>query len=374
MIPPKRIITMNLRDARQDPSQRRWDLPAWGHPASLMVMPLFMVTNGHAIPIGTAFTVGAGLGFVMSATHNIMEAIKLDGLHDELISSGSLPRQMSLKNVGLSVLHQVLGDDGITRLSFVPITSIEGAPPTDVVIGFSRLALGMVSLSLPISFAIPLTGDTVWSLGYTDFRYPEGGIPLEKVSDGSFDFEANYGHRFLVVEAQVVAAFSARLSSGFVNGPCFAFDEEIPYGLSGGPVISEDGRLIGVNSAGASMFFDRPMSVATMLYPLARTPISYGGDFGAAKITARRELIELVGAGVIRSDGSEERLAFVTDEDGLMSIMAGVPSGEVTVFEDLNGFHTSTPARKMEGEYYVFRRTTGDETDRASEPQSPNAT
>lgn len=350
---------MNLRDHRTDPDQSAWELPPWGHQASMMVMPLFMTIDEHLFPIGSAFTVGSGLGFVMTAMHNIMEAIKEDGFHDTAVSSGKLPEAMSLRHIGLSVLHQAPNGQGGLTLNFLPLTSVEGAPPTDVVIGFAQLPLGTRSISLPLSFAVPAKGDLIWSLGYHDFKFPEDGIPIAAVRDGSFDWQHDYSHRFLVVEAEVEAAFSARLAAGFLEGPCFVFDQTIPHGLSGGPVISADGHILGINSAGAETFFGKPMSAASMLYPLALTSINFGATIGPLTLKSKRPMIDLIGQGIIRTDGTEERLAFTVD-DGMTSIIAGVPTGSVTVFEDLSGYQSGTAARRIEGEYFIFKRVSTD--------------
>jgi hypothetical protein len=122
---------MNLREARSDPEQRQWDLPPWGHPAALMVMPLFMASEGCLIPVGTAFLIGGSNGFVVSADHNVTEAAKNDGGYDLEISSGTLPGNMSLRHTGLSVLHHFITDNGTMRINILPLSSVQGARPTD---------------------------------------------------------------------------------------------------------------------------------------------------------------------------------------------------------------------------------------------------
>lgn len=353
-MPPNSILGINLRDARKNPLDRRWELPAWGHPLSMMVMPLFILVGGRMKPVGTAFAVGGGIGFIMSATHNMVEAISADGTYDTEIASGVLPEKLSLRHVNLAVLHHHVTDDGRLRGNFLMLKSVEGAPPTDVVVGHTMLPPGIPSLSLPVSFAVPSSGDTVWSVGYCDFEYPEGGIPIEDVRDGNFDWGTGYKHRFVVVEGKVEAAFSPRLCS-YLNGPCFVFDENIPHGLSGGPVITEDGRIIGVNSAGAEMFFNRPMTAATMLYPLALTRVRFGASLGPLTFNSIERFIDLVMRGAIKSDGTESRIVFTVEDDGATSITVGVPIGTVTVYEDLNGYASGTPATKLEGAFYVFR-------------------
>jgi hypothetical protein len=49
-------MRMNLRDYRESPDDREWELPAWRHPITQGVMPLFIGVYGRIFPIGTAFT------------------------------------------------------------------------------------------------------------------------------------------------------------------------------------------------------------------------------------------------------------------------------------------------------------------------------
>lgn len=357
MIQPTRTVTLNFRDHRPDPSLRVWDLPPWGHNASMMVMPLFVSVNERMIPVGSAYSIGSGLGFVMSASHNIMEAVSRDSRFDRARTAGHLSGSINLSNVGLSVLHQRPIGPGNVDLSFLPLRSIEGAPPTDIVVGFADVPDGTPSLSIPLSFAIPKRGDTVWSLGFCDFRYPEGGIPVEAVRNGTFNWQKDYSHSFRVVEATIEAAFTGRFATGFVDGPCFAFDETITHGMSGGPVLSETGFLVGLNSAGADTFFGRPMSIASMLYPLLLTNVRFGRTFGPLTMNAIRPLFELIGQGIIRTDGSEEWIGIShPDDGGLRAIHATAPVDAEAIFEDFAAYRDGRRAPSVDTPMYHFVR------------------
>lgn len=353
MIQPTRTVTLNFRDHRNDPSLRVWDLPQWGHDASMMVMPLFISVNERMIPVGSAFSIGSGLGFVMTASHNIMEAVSHDSRFDGARTAGHLSGSINLSNVGLSVLHQRTNAPGNLQLSFLPLRSIEGAPPTDIVVGFAEVPDGTPSLSVPLSFAIPERGDTVWSLGYCDFKYPDGGIPIEAVRNGTFDWLNDYSHCLRVVEATVEAAFTSQFATGFLDGPCFAFDDTITHGMSGGPVLSETGYLVGLNSAGANTFFERPMSIASMLYPLLLTNVRFGRTFGPLTMNAIRPFFELIGQGIIRTDGSEERIG-ITDlnDEGLRGIHATAPIDASAIFENFAAYRDDRRAPSVDTPTY----------------------
>lgn len=355
-MPPHTTIKMNLRDERTDPEASQWDLPPWGHPASLMVMPLFMSVDQHYIPIGSAFALGGGIGLIMSAQHNIMEAVQQEPRLDRRRIEG-LSGPVTLRTTGLSVLHQMETAPGHFQFSFLPFATIEGAPPTDLVIGSIRSEGITPTISLPLSFTFPDKGDVVWSLGYHDFHFPEGGIPIAAIQDGSFDWQHDYSHRFTVVEGQVEAAFTRRFAAGYVDGPCFAFDKVIPHGLSGGPIITETGRLIGVNSAVVN-----DLSVGSMLFPMLLHDLRFGATFDKVTINGSRPLLGLIANGTISTDGSEGMIGYSElDHPERPAIHAVAPISHSAIFDDYRSYQDGVRATTYDGP--LLRLTLGDGQD-----------
>lgn len=135
-------LTINLFAHRPDPAQRSWDLPMWGHPLSKGVLPLFIRAGGLLRPIGTAFWVGSGVPFVVSAMHNLTEALRHEPRYERLLASGDLPAKVDLKNAGLYVLHQ----DEVTpergRFTLLPLETANGGPLGDAVFGFPTSSRG----------------------------------------------------------------------------------------------------------------------------------------------------------------------------------------------------------------------------------------
>jgi hypothetical protein len=68
------------------------------------VLPLFIQGESHYIPVGTAFWIGPKVQFVMTALHNIHEALRYEPRFERLLAAGNLPTSIELRKVGLSVL------------------------------------------------------------------------------------------------------------------------------------------------------------------------------------------------------------------------------------------------------------------------------
>lgn len=312
-------VKINMQEHRPSPDVRTWDLPPWGHILSKLVLPLFMRVDQKLIPIGTAYWLGGGVPFVMTALHCITEALRYQPQYERMFASDKLPSSVDLKNCAFYILHQDECTDDGGRITLIPLESVDAGPPTDVAFGYPRFEGGRATLALPISFNPPRIGSIVWSLGYTEFA-PKEGILIKEIQDGSFDWVNRYKHRFVVTEGTVEAIFTEQFSDGFVRGPCFAFDNAIDHGQSGGPIFTTDGRVVGLNSATATCFFDKPMSLGSMFYPLLlngiKASVTLGQPGASLTMQIRRPLIDLVLQGAIKSDGSEANVAIYNTLEG----------------------------------------------------------
>jgi len=323
-------------------------------------MPLFLEVAQRLIPVGTAFTIGRGVGFAISAAHNLQEVLKYEQRLGHLQTAQSLPKAIALKEVGLYLLCQGCKDESNTtiEITLLPLETFDGAPPTDVVFGFPQFQTELPFLALRVSFDPPPHGEKVWAIGYTEFKYPEGGIDLDQVRAGRFDWFNDYGHLFRVVEGRVDRIFTQRLAAGYVGGPCFTFDAEIFHGQSGGPVMNEAGLVRGVNSATATNFFNRPTTVASMLYPLLLTSIRSGVDLAPGfRMNSVQPILNWVTQGIITTDGSEEHVSIrPVGESFAIGCRTPVEVAEF-VHDDFLSFQEGRKATVETNEYFQLRRT-----------------
>jgi hypothetical protein len=74
-----------------------------------------------------------------------------------------------------------------------------------------------------------------------------------------------------------------------------------------------EGLIRGICSAGATIFFDRPTTIASLLYPFLFIQLSFGVTMGPIRMNGSQPLINLIAQGMIPTDGSEERVAVGQD-------------------------------------------------------------
>jgi hypothetical protein len=146
----------------------------------------------------------------------------------------------------------------------------------------------------------------------------------------------------------------------FIEGPCFTFDAEICHAQSGGPVISPDGIVRGVNAAGASLFFDQPASIASLLYPLLFMQLRFGLTIGPVRLQAKHPVISLIAQGTIQTDGSEERVGISRDQIGSFVVNPRSPIETAPfVHDDFASFQQGRTATRQSSTIYRLRRTEG---------------
>ena len=316
----------------REPGQDSWVLPPWGHAISLGVYPLLTGARGTLDLVGTAFSF-SNVGFVGTALHSILEVCKAEGLPLPDLRASRERRQpeIRLRNATLAVLHHTVSEDSTINASIWPLQTVDAFPPSDIAIAFPRFQTDFPVFSLPLTFDVPRVGSTVKCVGYSSAGAGTQSLDLAAFEDGGVSVPITYEHTLQVTETRVTDIFVRQFASGFLEGPCFAIDAELPHGMSGGPVLNEAGFVCGVVAAGASTFFDRPASLVSMLYPIALGTVRFGATIGPITMNAKRTFADLAVTKSITTDGSEMRLAFSDDNElgGVCPLIATADSGSV---------------------------------------------
>ncbi len=343
------IVDIPLEFGRE-PGQPSWLLPPWGHAISLGVYPLLTGAEGILELVGTAFSF-SNVGFVGTALHSILEVCKAEGVAVPDLRAPHRQRhsQIRLRSSTLAVLRHTVSADNTISASIWTLETTYAFPPTDVAIAFPKFQTGFPSLSLPITFDVPRIGSIVKCIGYSSAGAGAEKLDLASFRDGGVNVPLTYEHTLQVVEARVTDIFVRRFAEGFVGGPCFAIDAEVPHGMSGGPVVNESGYVCGVVAAGASLFFNRPASLVSMLYPVALGTVRLGATLGPLTINSQRTFVDLVTIKSIRTDGSELRLAFREDDGqgGVCPLIA--KEDHAFVHDDFTSYQAGTGGTRATG-------------------------
>jgi len=342
------LIT-TLQTGRQQ-GESTWQLPTWGHEAARAVYPLFVTDGTELRPIGTAFCVGAA-GLMITALHNVFESCGPDGIRHPTFGGplDSRSQTLTLRRGGLAFLYHQAAAEGAYTAHIRGLDSTHACPPSDLAFTFTASRNAFPWLALPLSFAIPQVGSTVTCIGYTGFTVPNRTVDVDLLRRGEVTLPGAYSHRFQAVEARVKHVFTQTFARGFLGAPCFSIDADVPGGLSGGPVLNEAGFVCGVVSAGASSYFAEPSSLVSLIFPTFLTRIRVGMDLGVVKISGSPELADLIGAGVVRTDGSERALAVVASDEGRM-VCAPCPDDRTCIYDDFAGLQAGSAPTK------IFRR------------------
>lgn len=347
------LRSLELERYREGQS-KTWELPPWRHPISAAVAPLFVAKNGCLHPLGTAFVISS-LRIVLTAHHNLIFATRhhrsrqrvLEAVDDENLS------RYSLDDLNLYVLLQGFNDEGAPEMRFWSVRSTVTPRPADLAYGL----LGRIDpdpfkfLCLPLSPAVPRLGNRVWAVGYSGISVPRGGIPMKEVEDGTFDWDRDYTHRLVVCEAEVDLIFSRKLAQGFVEGPCVRIDGEIPHGLSGGPVISDRGYVCGVNTSGSTLFFEKPSSLVSILYPsmLSQLGLDAFNAVNPAETTRfDLSILDLIRLGKVVTDGSERLLRRSQHPSGGTMIHPLIHEDDLpNAFESFEDYQRDRPVERI---------------------------
>jgi hypothetical protein len=352
-------VNLSLSEAVQV-GERLFELPPWHTYWGRFVYPLLVANQQRRLfPLGTAFAF-SDLNHVLTARHSFEEALRKHHPRGEQFVRKGLEAARSgetLEYMNLAILSQgpnpKLGD---VTLDLRPFSSIHAAPPTDLIIGnilHDESSALIPTIHPMITFAPPRIGETVRCVGYSDMKVPEEGLSIDDLREHRVNPYEVYSHRLFVAVGRVTNIFIERLTKGFVEGPCFTIDVEVPHGLSGGPILRSDGAVCGAVYSGASLLFDSPTSVGALLYPIFHLRLSFGVSManGRFQMTAtERPVAELVATQAIRTDGAEEEQLHFAHEDSGIRVGASFHKEDAPfIFEDFRAFQDSRPMPALKG-------------------------
>lgn len=342
---------------------KAWVVPRWSSPISAGIFPIGVIYNDRFIPLGTAFAISK-LGTVATALHNIKAAFEYDRLGSTLLSSRELPKEASLTDAGIAVLHSEVVGHGRASVNIWPLESCDGAPPTDLAFGSPSMQPALRTLPLPLSFVTPRVGSKVYCVGYGEMRYPEGGISLADLRAGRLDDLEKSVLDIHVVEGYVSNILTKGVAVSFPTGPCLIIDGLVKHGQSGGPVFNEDGFVCGIVCAGASLFMPDESSVVSLLYPALLHPVKSSTQLGPVRLTTKSSLIDQILLGTVITDGSETSLP-LTEDQGQLAVGVKIHSDDaVRASDDMAGLHADKRATRIEGPRYQLKRHNAGNTDK----------
>jgi Trypsin-like peptidase domain len=269
-------------------------------------MPLVALrTIGETIissePLGTCFAIGDDI--VVTATH------VLDPLWVDKETRADFQPGVELYAIYVTASNWS-GQDGVTG----------GLLPVDTVVASIEHDLTVLTVqrpettdgrrprfsAAPLSIATPPAGTWLLALGYRNSKFE---VRPESKPDGSIGVELTQD--VVAAKGSVQAHHVPRRDSVMVTFPALEGDYPSPSGMSGGPVITGDGRVCGVVCSAIERE-DGWTSYCSLLPYLFATSLECTVD-GVEKTWS---LLELANAGVVPTDGTHEHLHIHDDETG----------------------------------------------------------
>lgn len=323
-----------------------WELPPWGHPLGLAIYPLLIDIDSKRTPNGSAFCISK-FGIIATATHVLHKAIQHRPQGARFLGRKNLEGDFDLGMIGVSVLHNMSLASNRLQVNLWPLVEASCVPPTDLTFARAKLPVPLAFSPLPVSFAVPRLGSTVYCVGYrnTSIDDEDRSLWSGRLENGKIaDWSSYYRHQFTVVEAEVTEVFLQGLSRSFVGGACFAINRLVEHGMSGGPVFNEAGYVCGIVCSSGVIRQDS--SLVSLLYPGFLTPLPFGYELagGRVPINVTRPMIELVDQNAIVTDGSEELVHFAPDGDRWRVGPLIHKDDSEHVFDDVHGFEEDKPS------------------------------
>ena len=106
------------------------------------------------------------------------------------------------------------------------------------------------------------------------------------------------------------------------------------------------------------MYFNEPMSLGSLFYPMLTRSLHFGAKFGPLTLNASHTMLDLIAHGTLKTDRSEQSVAFTQDEQtgDVIAHPRGLIADREFTHDDFAAFQNGKGASKLVGEYLLMKR------------------
>ena len=219
------------------------ELTEFPHPLQKVVMPVVARIGNKMVPLGTGFNI-ANYGLMLTARHvidtGLKYAKKLEDKSLQIDASG----EFELFAFYVSEIRHGPNNDHFAG-GPLPVRRVSFSNHSDVAL----LSLSVPTVdgklinlpALPLSPGIPEVGQSTIAFGYSKMK-ANGDIHRETRS------VLNYSQKLNVTKGKIEDIHAYKRDNVMLDFPCFRTDARYDSGMSGGPIIGENGHVIGLIS------------------------------------------------------------------------------------------------------------------------------
>jgi hypothetical protein len=288
--------------------QEHYEYP---HPLQQWAMPLvaFQYDNEEVIaaqPLGTAFAIGPHL--LVTAKH-VLDPLRTD----DISSGGTIALRDDMWPRAMFTLVQSVPGQNYKQGALLPMQAISLSPSHDLAVmttmTFDSNDWQPTFSCAPLTIRPPVIGSTVLALGYAGLQASVTG------SSENGDTELEVNQPVVASRGRIQEHYVPQRDSVMINFPAMQGDFPSLSGMSGGPVITEDGRVCGmVCSSVDSEDGETWTSTCALLAPLFA--LSVKGNLAGTR--GRWSIRDLAEHGIVPTDGSHTKVHFEQDGEDIL--------------------------------------------------------
>lgn len=269
-------------------------LPYDHTPVQEAIVPVVGWNGDELVCLGTAFAIDES-GVFVTARHVVQDWVTEFQARTHQGSAGLYVLYESDRPVG----HAAQGASA-TLGGPLAVGSVSWHPDADVAVFHAQTPyVGGERVPFPtleLTVAMPRRGDQCFAVGYARMHI-EGAVRPRLGGDASL-ISVDYDRQLAATRGSVEQVHPDRRDNFRLTWPCFLTDARYDKGMSGSPVLSDDGRVIGVVCSSTPEVPDQPFtSYATLTAAILPIHLELAGDEPTTVVMVDLISRDIAGAG-----------------------------------------------------------------------------